>query len=466
MRSSNPNIIIIVADDLGYGDVGVYGNPIVNTPNIDLLANRGVILTQHYSASPMCAPARAGLLTGRFPHRTGAVDVPSNRGLDRISLSEKTIADVLKSSGYATGMVGKWHNGAHDLRYHPNDRGFDEFVGFLNGGMDYWKWVLDSNKSPVKSDGRYLTDVLSEEATSFIDRHAKEPFFLYVGFNAPHMPLQAPPKLIEKYSTTGELTNAVSTIYSMVEQMDAGIGSIVDSVQRNGLEDNTIILFTSDNGPVVGGNGEDNLDRYNGGLSGSKGEVLEGGIRVPGIISWPAGIPPGQTIDGMVHFCDWMPTLTTFSGSEIPENIDGRDISSLLTKGYQEEDFIRFWQWNRYEPVSRANGAMRDGPWKLYWPSVPEAIIKDPEDTKLYQTGLTKAHQIMDINISMTERNLVQKRSPVLYNVESDLPEWSDLSDYHPDRVATMTSAWDSWFSEMLAEWHVSRNLITSTTRS
>jgi arylsulfatase A len=155
-----PNILFIVADDMGYGDIGCFGNPHIRTPRLDQLSREGVTLTQHYSASPLCAPARAALLTGRYNHRTGAVDVPSNRGLDRFAIEETTIADVFSAAGYATGLVGKWHNGLHDMRYHPNNRGLQEFLGFLNGGMDYYNWSLDRNGSTERSDGRYLTDVL------------------------------------------------------------------------------------------------------------------------------------------------------------------------------------------------------------------------------------------------------------------------------------------------------------------
>ena len=175
---SPTNILFILADDMGYGDIARYGNRYIRTPNLDRLAEDGVTLTQHYSASPLCAPARAALLTGRYNHRTGAVDVPSNRGLDRIALDETTIADVFAGAGYATGMVGKWHNGLHDMRYHPHNRGFQEFLGFLNGGMDYYTRSLDRNGTTERSDGRYLTDVFTDEAVQFIDRHQEEPFFL------------------------------------------------------------------------------------------------------------------------------------------------------------------------------------------------------------------------------------------------------------------------------------------------
>jgi arylsulfatase A len=150
---SRPNVIVFLTDDQGYGDLGVFGNEQLQTPHIDRLAHEGVRLTQHYSGSPICAPARASFLTGRYNHRSGALSVESNRGLDRIALRERTNADYFKAAGYATGMIGKWHNGLHDLRYHPNNRGFDEFFGFLNGGMWYFDWIIEVNGRPRRSDG-------------------------------------------------------------------------------------------------------------------------------------------------------------------------------------------------------------------------------------------------------------------------------------------------------------------------
>ena len=159
-KNSRPNIIVILADDQGYGDLGIFGNSYLKTPHLDRLAGEGLCLNQHYTAAPVCAPARASLLTGRYNHRTGALSTESHRGLDRIALCESTIADHLKAAGYATGMIGKWHNGLHDVRYHPNHRGFQEFAGFLNGGMWYYDWILDYNGQPRRSDGRYLTECL------------------------------------------------------------------------------------------------------------------------------------------------------------------------------------------------------------------------------------------------------------------------------------------------------------------
>jgi len=175
--NKKPNIIFILADDMGYEDFSYFNNGLSDTPVLDGLIKEGICLTQHYSGSPVCAPARASLLTGRYPHRTGAIDTLQVNGLDRLSLKEKTIADVLQSNGYFTGLVGKWHLGAIDPRYHPNRRGFDEFVGFRGGWQDYYKWHLWYNDKLVKSDGRYLTDVFTEEAINFIKRHKKDTFF-------------------------------------------------------------------------------------------------------------------------------------------------------------------------------------------------------------------------------------------------------------------------------------------------
>jgi len=366
MASRRPNLVFILADDLGYGDLGLFGNEKVRTPHLDALGREGVVLTQHYSASPLCAPARAALLTGRYNHRTGAVDVPSNRGLDRIALGEKTLGDLFSNSGYATGMVGKWHNGLLDRRYHPNARGFKEFAGFLNGGMDYYQWVLDRNGVQEPSDGRYLTDVFTEEACGFIARHQDEPFALFLTYNAPHAPYQAPEECVRYYRELGGLTEEVSTLYAMVECMDRGIGRVVQTLDSLGLMNDTILVFTSDNGPFLTGN----LNRYNGPLRGAKGEVLEGGIRVPCIVSWPGELPKGVALNGITHFCDWWPTLEAMTGCRLQEALpsDGVDMSPLLRQEGADEGTARFWQRNRYEPVPRCNGAMRDGPWKLVWP--------------------------------------------------------------------------------------------------
>ena len=455
LRDRRPNVILIVADDLGYGDLAIFGNPVVRTPHLDALAHRGVLLSQHYSGSPICAPARAAILTGRYNHRTGAVDVPSNRGLDRIALSEQTIADRFKSAGYATGMVGKWHNGVHDMRYHPNSRGFDEFAGFLNGGMDYWEWVLDYNGSPRPSDGRYLTDVFTEEAIGFIERHRREPFFLYLPYNAPHGPLQAPDRLVESYLSAGDFTGAVARIYAMIEIMDAGIGRVMETLSAHGLAEDILVVFTSDNGPALGGEGDDNYDRYNGIFRGGKYDALEGGIRVPAIAHWPAGLPGGRRCDDLVHFIDWLPTLVGLTGADLPGRpaLDGSDVLSVLRGERGAAAPVRFWQFSRYQPVARSNGAMRDGRWKLYFPEIPEARKKDRADNVPYFRFEKEAHMLMDIDLSMPHRTLSPPQPPQLFDLDEDPYELADLADAHPDRADSMTRRWDSWFEEVAAEW-------------
>ena len=244
-----PNVLLIVADDMGYGDFGAFNDGHVRTPHLDRLIGEGLCLTQHYAGSPVCSPSRAALLTGRYPHRTGAITPQEVRGLDRFSSREVTLGDAFKHGGYATGLIGKWHNGALDPRYHPNARGFDEFVGFRGGWADYYRWRLEANGTFRSSDGRYLTDVLTDEALGFIGRHAAEPFLLTLMYNAPHSPLQAPEPEVARYEAMG-LARGVALTYAMIEVMDRGIGRILDELDRRRLVENTIVLFTSDNGPA------------------------------------------------------------------------------------------------------------------------------------------------------------------------------------------------------------------------
>lgn len=448
-----PNIILVLADDLGYGDIGAFGNDVVRTPNIDDLAATGMAFTQHYSASGLCAPARAALLTGLYNHRTGAVDVPSNRGLDRIHLDCRTMGDVFTAAGYRTGLIGKWHNGLHDLRHHPNNRGFGEFAGFLNGGMDYYDWVLDRNGQPEPADGRYLTDVFTDEAVAFIRRHRAEPFFLILSYNAPHEPHQAPEALIQPYREVGHLTEQVATVYAMIEQMDAGIGNVRRELARQGLDETTIIVFTSDNGPRLDGP----LNRYNGPCRGAKGDSLEGGIRVPAIVRWPDNVPAGRHCDAMVHFCDWLPTLASLANTRhaLPEPLDGTDISPLLLNPERNVALprIRCWQRNRYEPVPRCNAAMRDGPWKLVWPMRDGANGKEPDDGKSYRDGLTSAHRLMPVTNDLPGRDIAPPSEPQLYHIESDPAESRDVAAEHKQRVNDMANSWDAWFEDVTREW-------------
>lgn len=463
---NQPNIIFIIADDLGYGDLSFFGNPFVNTPNLEKLGNEGIALMQHYSASPLCAPARGALLTGRYSHRTGAVDVPSNRGLDRINLKETTIADAMKQAGYATGMVGKWHNGVHDMQYHPNSRGFDRFVGFLNGGMDYWQWVLDENGQSKQADGRYLTDVFTQEAIDFIKSHQHYAFFLYLAYNAPHRPFQSPLDLFKKYYAMG-FTKAVSHIYAMIERMDMGIGKILGLLERYQLKNNTIVVFTSDNGPYMGGRGENSALRFNGSYSGQKGDVLEGGIRVPAIVRWPGYsifkrdmkmpyISPGTRTYKFFHFIDWFPTLLSLTDEPYSTKfpLDGRNkIEVLLNRKEFDDKIISFWQFNRYQPVYRCNAAVRQDRYKLYYPPIPEAMAKFPSDNQAYSYGLTHPHELKLVHFNFPQRQLSQPQSPLLFDLESDSRESINIAKNCPDIVDSMVRLYDDWFAEVTTEW-------------
>lgn len=453
---SKPNIILFLADDMGYGDFGIFSDGSPKTPTLDQLVKDSICLTQHYSASPVCAPARAGLLTGRYPHRTGAIDTLEARGLDRLSLDEITMGDIFKSAGYVTGLVGKWHLGAIDPRYHPNNRGFDEFIGFRGGWSDYYQWYLDYNKKRVKSDGRYLTDVFTQEAIEFIRRHKNEPFFLHLAYNAPHFPFQAPEEDLKPFLETGKFTRAVSFIYAMIYRMDKGISSILEELRTLRLEENTIFIFTSDNGPQFGGEGDMCTTRYNANLRGCKTNVYEGGIRVPGIIRWPAGgLIGGKMNNTFVHFIDWLPTLCSMAGVKIPGDIslDGQDVSSLLLEGKGDYLLKRFWQWNRYEPIVTFNSAVRDGKWKLVRPPIPEVFRITKEDADMDRRIKYYPDEFKDIYRGpLLKLNLPNPLEPQLFDIEEDPYETNDLAVQYPQIVKKMLSELEDWFNEVESE--------------
>jgi len=447
--ASKPNVVVIVADDMGYGDLGLFNDGRSSTPHLDALAGDGVCLTQHYAGSPVCAPSRASLLTGRYPQRTGAIDTLHGRGLDRIALSETTIADAFRAGGYRTGLVGKWHNGALDARYHPNARGFDEFAGFSGGLSDYYAYALDLNGTDVAGDGRYLTDVLTDHAVSFLHRHARDPFFLVVAYNAPHFPMQAPAGLVERYTAAGETLGAALT-YAMVEVMDAGIGRIDATLEELGLAENTIVLFTSDNGPYLGEVQGVSLDRFNYGWRGAKHYVFEGGIRVPALLRWPGGLAGGRTIRQMVHFTDWLPTLAAAAGVGLPQGgrLDGDRVLPVLAGETGEVALERFWQCNRYAPRIEGNAAMRDGDWKLVRPAIP-ALMQVTEPDRAIDRALNyrEPGRITSIDDSpLPEFDPGAPPAPLLFDLASDPFEQHDLAAEQPERLGRMSAALDGWF--------------------
>lgn len=454
-----PNVVFILVDDMGYGDFSAFNGGLSSTPALDGLLRESVCFAQQYTASPVCNPSRACLMTGRYPQRTGSIDTLEWRGLERLALGETTLADVFKAGGYRTGLVGKWHLGAFDERYHPRNRGFDETVCFRGGMHDYYAWRVEFGDSVRRSDGRYLTDVWTQEAVGFIERHQTEPFFLHVTYNAPHTPLQVPAEDLAPFAGRTDLTRAVKHIYAMIRHLDAGVGRILETLDRCGLRDNTILMFSSDNGPQFGGKPgtEDCLNRFNCGLNRAKGHVYDGGIRVPMIMRWPDGIEGrGRRLDDMVHFSDWFPTLTALAGVRVPGdlNLDGVDVSPLLRGEKGKTCTKRFWQWNRYTPDVHVNAAVRDGDWKLVRPSVNG--IFDAPCCNPWLTVSMYAPEYFEKNGLLQEpepaRNWPPPPPAELYNLATDPNETTNVAAAHPDLVSRLSRDLENWFAEVEGE--------------
>ena len=328
--SAPPNVVIFLADDAGWGDYSQSGNTQLSTPNIDSIAKGGVSLDRFY-VCPVCSPTRAEFLTGRYHPRGGVRGVST--GQERLDLGEKTIADAFKAAGYATGAFGKWHNGSQ-WSYHPRARGFDEYFGFTSG---HWGEYFDP---PLEQDGRmvrakgYITDVLTDHALDFIDRHKAKPFLCYVPFNTPHSPWAAPAedwqrfkdKPITQTATDPAKENLDETrcVLAMLENQDRNVGRVLARLREAGLEENTIVIYFSDNGP--------NTTRWTGGMKGKKGMTDEGGVRSVCYLRWPAKLPDGRTVAQISGAIDLLPTLTSLAaiprGGDKP--LDGRDLSPLL----------------------------------------------------------------------------------------------------------------------------------------
>ncbi|MBN2665910.1 MAG: sulfatase-like hydrolase/transferase, partial [Bacteroidales bacterium] len=272
-NNSNPNIVVILADDMGWGDINVNGNDKISTPVLNRLKSESLSFDRFY-VCPLSAPTRAEMLTGRYFLRTGVSSV--TRGYENMRSDEVTIAEVLKDNGYTSGCFGKWHNGRY-FPQHPNRQGFDEFVGFPVGHLGYYfdAWFLHNDEE--KQSSGYTSDYFNDQAVEFIERNRENPFLCYVSFNVPHSPFQVPEKYFSKYRQAG-LDSTLSSVYGMVENMDDNISRLLEKLEELNIAENTIVIFFSDNGP--------NTDRYNGGMKGRKGSVDEGGVRVPFYIKW------------------------------------------------------------------------------------------------------------------------------------------------------------------------------------
>ena len=425
-----PNVVILFADDLGYADGGFGGNPKVPTPNLDALAAAGVRCNSGYVTAPVCSPSRAGLLTGRYQHRFGFEfnAGPMQRAVSQdmgLPLDQTTIADLMRKNGYATGMVGKWHQGLWE-KYNPTNRGFDEYFGFLFGANLYILPDADGavseqvgdetfSRQRPKSDPivrgtepvderEYLTDAFSREAVSFIDRHKDQPFFLYVPFNAVHTPFQTTDEYYERFPT---IENRPARVFAaMLSALDDAVGEILGKLRDSGLENDTLVFFLSDNGgPLYTG------VQSNGPLNGGKLTLFEGGVRVPYFVKWPGHLPAGETYDKPVSTMDILPTAVAAGGGTPPTNIDGVDLLPYLTgENTAAPHDILFWR-------NGHNAAVRKGDWKLW-------RVRDTAG---------------------------QARATWLYNLAADLGETTDVSKENPEVVKELLGELEKWEADMAA---------------
>jgi len=411
-----PNVIFILADDLGYAELGSYGQKLIRTPNLDAMARDGMRFTSVYSGSQVCAPCRSVLMTGQH---TGHTRVRQNNGLvggdrdemtgggHRIPLLDEdiTVAEVLKESGYVTGLTGKWGLGESGSSGEPNRQGFDEFYGFLNQNhavfyyTDYLWRDGKRDSIPENRNGAeqvYVHDLFTDNAIDFIRRHREGPFFLYLAYTIPHFNIEVPD--LEAYTRETDWPGSLKILASMITRMDRDVGRILEELERLELEENTLVFFTSDNGPAYGKRvpGRDSLFNHSTPFKGAKGDLDEGGIRVPMIVRWPGKVPAGSVSDQPWYFADVLPTLADVSGSSIPGNIDGISVFPLL----KDENYMlpeRFMYWEN--PRRRLDQTVRYGKWNV--------------------------------------RRTGGKDQPMaLYNLEEDPGQEDDVSSAHPDIVA------------------------------
>ncbi len=443
-----PNIIIILADDLGYGEPGCYGGKDIPTPHIDSLAKNGVRFASGYVTAPFCAASRAALLTGRYQTRFGfefnPIGAQNSDPAIGLPVTERTLADALRGAGYATALVGKWHLGG-SARFHPQRRGFDEFFGFLHEGHYFvpppWAGVttwLRRKTLPDGGTGRWtspdgrivwsthlgyheheydtdnpilrssqpvdekenLTDAFTREAESFIARHKAQPFFLHLAYNAVHSPMQAEDGYLKKFAHIEDIHRRIFA--AMLAHLDDSVGSVMAKLRECGLESSTLIVFLSDNGGPTR-----ELTSSNAPLRGEKGQLLEGGIRVPFIAQWKGQLPAGRVESRMVSALDLFPTVLAAAGAPAPANLDGTDLLPHLTAPGET-------------PIHA----------QLYWRVGPQAALREG-DWKIHRRRGDKTWQ--------------------LYHLTDDPGEANDLAAQHPDRVAAMESTWKRLDSPMIA---------------
>ena len=418
IKKQSPNIIIILADDLGYNDVGFNGCKVIPTPNIDKIAANGVKFTNAYVSYAVCGPSRAGLITGRYQDRFGfgrnPLFAPNDPEMG-LPLSEETLASALKKANYKSIALGKWHLGAHESQ-RPLKRGFDDFFGFLTGGHQYFPeiWTLkdeyevksqfDAYKTKLlRNDQRieeneYLTDALSREAVNYIEKYKEEPFFMYLAYNAPHKPLQATDKYLDRFPNI--LDKKRKTYAAMVSAMDDGVGRVMNKLDALGLTENTIVFFLSDNGGPEKNNSSDN-----GVLRAGKGHLFEGGIHVPFAMQWPGKIPSGTIYESSIISFDIFATAIANSVKPIKtkNDLDGVDLIPYIT-GVNKATPHDYLFWRKFDADNHA--------------------IRNSKGEKVVM--LKKKSMLFDLDKDISEtNNLIQKQKEVFEQLEETYQNWN-----------------------------------------
>ncbi len=423
--AQHPNILVIVADDLGYADIGVNGCQDVPTPHMDSIAKNGVRFTNGYVSGPYCSPTRAGLLTGRYQQRFGHEFNPGPAGNADpefgLALTETTLPQRLKALGYATGMVGKWHLG-YEPKFHPMKRGFDEYFGFLGGAHSYLDNGDNRNQllrgtEPVK-EVSYLTDMFGDEAVAFIERQKDKPWMLYLPFNADHTPMQAKEEYLVKFAHIKDpLRQKFAAMHSA---MDDQIGRVLETLRKHRLEENTLIFFVSDNGGPTQANASRNTP-----LRGFKAQTWEGGIHVPFLAQWKGTLPAGKVYEQPVIQLDFLPTALAAAGVETKAEwkLDGVNLLPYLTGKHKGAPHAALY-WRFGQQI-----AVRMGDWKL---------IKAP-----------------GANATQGEfRTQATTEGAQLYNLANDIGEQNNLADREPAKVKQLAAVWEKWNAELIeAKW-------------
>ena len=427
-RNEKPNIVLILADDQGWGDLGISGNNNLATPNIDAIANNGVTF-DHFYVSPVCSPTRAELLTGRYFPRVGVYSTSS--GGERLNLDETTLAEVFKQAGYATAAYGKWHNGMQPP-YHPNARGFDDFYGFCSGHWgNYFSPMLEHNGEIVKGDG-FIIDDLTNKGLDFMDRNKERPFFLYLPYNTPHSPMQVPDEYwnrfkdrelaLKYHGEEEENENFTRAALAMVENIDYNVGRVIDRLRDLELEENTLVIYLSDNGP--------NGWRWNAGMRGRKGSTDEGGVRSPLVMQWKNQLPKGKHISEIASSIDILPTLSDLAQIEVNtlKPLDGKSLKPLLMDDRPAWDArVVYNHWNGSTSI-RTQKYRLDSKDRLY----------DMEMDGGQTTDLSgKLPQLTD-SLKQLKRDWLQEVMP-----KSKATEDRPFTLGHPDYVYTQIPARD-----------------------